>query len=58
MSNVESKLDQLTKAVLNKNEMYKTEHPNEEIKDSTPAPPKEEAKPVEYPVYKFPKEEE
>ena len=39
---------------MSKNELYRTEHPNEQLKE--PEPPKEEPKKEEFPVYHFPED--
>jgi len=57
LTNVESKLEKLTNAVLSKNDLYRMEHPNETPKVPDEAP-KEEPKKEEFPVYHFKEEKE
>jgi len=52
LNNVESKLDKLTTAVLNKNEVYRAEHPESEKTDNSKAQKEEQA-----PEYKYSTEE-
>jgi len=50
-------LDQLTKAVLNKNEVYQGEHANDHKEAQSQSQKEEPSKPVDYPVYKYPQDE-
>lgn len=51
-------MEKLTTAVLNKNEVYRAEHPNLEMNNFQSQKEESAAKPVDYPVYKYPSDEE